>query len=170
MVIVTEKMDGENTTLYCDGLHARSLSSGYHPSRTWVQNWWAGISYRLPPRMRICGENLYARHSIAYAGLPHYFLAFSVWEDETCLSWFDTVEILRSLDVHRVPVLHADTYHEERIRASYRPRMEGYVVRLQESFSAENFSHSVGKFVREGHVTTNDHWMHQEIIPNQLSR
>jgi len=33
-VVVTEKMDGENTTLYTDGYHARSLDSGFHPSRT----------------------------------------------------------------------------------------------------------------------------------------
>ncbi|MGC5412734.1 RNA ligase family protein, partial [Streptomyces sp. DT225] len=26
-VVVTEKLDGENTTLYADGLHARSLDS-----------------------------------------------------------------------------------------------------------------------------------------------
>ena len=32
-VIFTEKMDGENTTIYNDGCHARSPDSGYHPSR-----------------------------------------------------------------------------------------------------------------------------------------
>ena len=36
-VVVTEKLDGENTTLYRDGLHARSLDSGHHPSRAWVK-------------------------------------------------------------------------------------------------------------------------------------
>lgn len=33
-VVVTEKLDGENTTLYPDGLHARSLDSAHHPART----------------------------------------------------------------------------------------------------------------------------------------
>lgn len=36
-VVITEKMDGENTTLYRDGLHARSLDSRHHPSRNWVK-------------------------------------------------------------------------------------------------------------------------------------
>lgn len=36
-VVVTEKLDGENTTLYRDGLHARSMDSAHHPSRTWVK-------------------------------------------------------------------------------------------------------------------------------------
>ena len=37
-VVVTEKLDGENTTLYRDGLHARSLDSAHHPSRAWVKS------------------------------------------------------------------------------------------------------------------------------------
>ena len=36
-VVISEKMDGENTTLYADRLHARSLDSRHHPSRTWVK-------------------------------------------------------------------------------------------------------------------------------------
>ena len=37
-VVVTEKLDGENTTIYADGhCHARSVASGYHPTRTWVR-------------------------------------------------------------------------------------------------------------------------------------
>lgn len=36
-VVVTEKMDGENTTLYRDFVHARSIDSRFHPSRTWVK-------------------------------------------------------------------------------------------------------------------------------------
>ena len=37
-VVVTVKMDGENTTLYPDYLHARSLDSRNHPSRNWIKN------------------------------------------------------------------------------------------------------------------------------------
>jgi len=40
-VVVTEKMDGENTTLYDDTLHARSIDGRYHPSRDWVKRFWA---------------------------------------------------------------------------------------------------------------------------------
>ncbi|KIF06359.1 kinase, partial [Streptomyces sp. RSD-27] len=65
-VVVTEKLDGENTTLYPDGLHARSLDSGHHPSRTWVKGLQGRIGARIPAGRRICGENLYARHSLGY--------------------------------------------------------------------------------------------------------
>lgn len=37
-VVVTEKMDGENTTMYRDYLHARSIDSKDHPSRHWIKN------------------------------------------------------------------------------------------------------------------------------------
>jgi len=36
-VVVTEKMDGENTTMYCDNIHARSIDGRHHPSRDWVK-------------------------------------------------------------------------------------------------------------------------------------
>src|SRR3972149_10844087 len=65
-VIVTEKMDGENTTLYRDTLHARSLDSRDHISRHWLKNYWSGLRYAIPENMRICGEYLYAKHSIKY--------------------------------------------------------------------------------------------------------
>lgn len=34
--IITEKMDGENTTMMKDCIYARSLDSINHPSRNWV--------------------------------------------------------------------------------------------------------------------------------------
>src|SRR5690554_4811700 len=77
-IIVTEKMDGENTTLYRDHLHARSLDSRHHPSRDWVKALHGRIAHEIPERWRVCGENLYARHSIGYEALPSYFMLFSV--------------------------------------------------------------------------------------------
>ncbi len=35
-VVFTEKMDGENTTIHCEGCHPRSLDARYHPSRDWM--------------------------------------------------------------------------------------------------------------------------------------
>jgi hypothetical protein len=63
-IIVTEKMDGENTTLYCDHLHARSLDSKGGEERAWVKQFWASICYKIPVGWRICGENLWARQSM----------------------------------------------------------------------------------------------------------
>ena len=77
-VVVTEKLDGENTTLYRDYIHARSLDSRHHPSRAWVKALQASIGHDIPQGWRICGENLYARHSIVYENLSSYFYLFSI--------------------------------------------------------------------------------------------
>jgi hypothetical protein len=71
-VILTEKMDGENTTLYSDYLHARSLDSRHHPSRDWVKRFQSEIGHNIPDNWRICGENLFAKHSVSYDNLDSY--------------------------------------------------------------------------------------------------
>lgn len=65
-VVCTVKMDGENTSLYRNGLHARSLDYQHHDSRAWIRGFHATFAADIPEGMRICGENLYAKHSIAY--------------------------------------------------------------------------------------------------------
>ena len=92
-VVITEKMDGENTTLYADHIHARSLDSRHHPSRSWVKGLHQSIAHLIPAGWRICGENLYARHSVGYEALPSYFMVFSIWDEHNhCLGWEQTVE------------------------------------------------------------------------------
>ena len=86
-VVVTEKLDGENTTMYTDYIHARSLDSHHHPSRDWVKQLHGEIGYKIPVGWRVCGENMYARHSIVYYDLTTYFYGFSIWDEtNTALS------------------------------------------------------------------------------------
>jgi hypothetical protein len=47
---------------------------------------------------------------------------------------------------------------------------EGYVIRNRESFHFDSFSENVAKWVRSNHITTDEHWMQQKIIPNQLKK
>ena len=172
-VVVTEKLDGENTTIYNDHIHARSLDSKHHPSRNWVKGLWGSIQYDIPEGFRICGENMYTRHSIAYNNLKSYFYVFSIWENDTCLSWDDTVEWCTLLGLEHVPVLYRGQWDEEHIKTLYSGRrddMEGYVVRLASDFNFNNFDTSVVKFVRDSHVTTDQHWMHAKLIKNELGK
>lgn len=171
-VIVTEKMDGENTTLYRDHLHARSLDSRHHPSRNWVKAMHGGIAHLIPQDWRVCGENLYARHSLEYDALPSYFLVFSIWNEENvCLSWDETVEWAELLGLKTVPVLHDGTYDEVQLRGMKLDpeQVEGYVVRLAQSFRYDEFRQSIAKWVRAGHVQTDEHWMHGDVAPNGLA-
>ncbi|NRQ40693.1 RNA ligase family protein, partial [Nonomuraea sp. NN258] len=170
LVVVTEKLDGENTTLYADGLHARSLDSGHHPSRAWIKNLHGRIAAAIPPGRRVCGENLFARHSIAYDDLDSWFYGFSVWDGDHCLDWDTTVAFLRRLGVPAPPVLWRGVFDERALRALRLDtrRQEGYVVRTLDGFSRREFAGRVAKWVRPAHVTTGTHWMHAPVVANGL--
>ncbi|MFI2370573.1 RNA ligase family protein [Streptomyces sp. NPDC018833] len=173
-VVVTEKLDGENTTLYADGLHARSLDSAHHPSRAWVKALHGRIGHAIPAGWRVCGENMYARHSLAYDDLDGYFYGFSVWDARgRCLDWDRTVPFLRDLGIPVPRVLWRgvfDARAEKTLRTMRLDltRQEGYVVRTAEGFAAEDFGQRVAKWVRPGHVQTGTHWMHAAVVENGL--
>lgn len=175
-VVVTEKMDGENTSIYANHIHARSTTSSDHPSRSWVKALQGRLSHSIPAGWRVCGENLYARHSIGYDDLGSYFLAFSIWTEENrCLDWDSTVEWCELLEIEHVPVLYVGTYDERAIKASWKPQKdgkdsEGYVIRLWDSFAYSDFEKSMAKYVRENHITTSEHWLSQPVVPNTLKR
>ncbi|MFJ8697441.1 RNA ligase family protein [Streptomyces roseolilacinus] len=171
-VVVTEKLDGENTTLYADGLHARSPDSAHHPSRAWVKALQGRIAHTVPEGWRVCGENTYARHSLGYDRLESHFHGFSVWDElGWCLDWDRTVAFLRDRGVPVPPVLWRGTFDERALRRLRvdTARQEGYVVRTAEGFMAEEFGRRVAKWVRPGHVRTGTHWMHAAVTPNGLS-
>lgn len=173
-IVVTEKMDGENTTMYQDHIHARSIDSAGHPSRDRVKAIWSTIAHDIPEGWRICGENLYAQHSIAYQDLPGYFLVFSVWNERNiCLSWAETVEWAALFGLPTVKVLYGpapawlSTWRVTDPHAVWGVG-EGYVVRRAEAFHYSEFRHKVAKWVRKDHVHTHGHWMKQVMVPNKL--
>lgn len=172
-VILTEKMDGENTSMYRDGIHARSLDSAHHESRDWVKRIWSEISCNIPENFRICGENMYAKHSIAYNDLRSYFYAFSVWDGTLCLSWDETIMWTELLEIPVVPVLYDGLYDEDKIQSICQnldqDKIEGAVLRIADQFNYIQFGDFVMKYVRKGHVQTDIHWMHQKIEPNKLA-
>lgn len=172
-VIISEKMDGENSSCMRDTIYARSLGSNNHPSRNWLKGLWGSMCYNIPENWRICGENLYAKHSIYYDNLPSYFLVFNIWnENNICLSWNDTIEWCELLGLEHVPVLYRGIFDIEQIKticANLDPeKQEGLVVRLADSFKFSDFNKSVVKYVRKNHVQTDEHWATQKIIPNKL--
>ena len=176
-VVVTEKMDGENTTMYPDFIHARSLDSKDHSSRHYVKTLHGGIRYLIPEGWRLCGENVYAKHSIKYDELPNYFMLFSVWDDRNvCLSWDETERLAAELHIPTVPVLHRGVWDEKAVKACYTRvskyggEQEGYVVRLASSFAYDDFKRSLAKFVRKNHVQTDDHWLSKPVEPNGLNK
>lgn len=159
-VVVTEKMDGENFTLADSYCHARSLDIPNHPSQCWIKAFHAAIKDGIPEGFRICGENMFARHSVEYSNLTTYFYGFSVWDDDLCSDWDSTSEWFNLLGINSVPVLYRGVFNEEKIKELWTPNCgkEGYVVRLASGFLYSDFNKSVAKFVRPNHVQTDSHW------------
>ena len=177
-VVVTIKLDGENTSAYPDYVHARSIDGTSHESRSWVRGFlFQNVCWQLSPGMRICGENLYAKHSIEYDELKSYFYLFSVWNEMTCLSWDETLEYATLLNLEVVPQMYRGIYDKEKIFKEYNtnwkgPKTEGFVLRLADSFLYKDFRKSVAKFVepsfRQVVNSAHGHWISQKITPNKL--
>ena len=155
-VVVTEKMDGANITIYRDYIHGRSvkpLAGGDENGR--LKTMHATMAHNIPEGWRLCGEHVLPKHSIRYSALPAIFELFSVWDERNeCLSWDETQEWAALLDMEMVPALYRGPWDEKLVRGLFTPvkadgdEMEGYVVRLARRFSYGEFRRCMAKFVR----------------------
>lgn len=178
-IIGTIKMDGENTSLYTDHMHARSLDSKHNYSRDEVKAFWSSIKHEIPDFWRICGENMWGVHSIEYQRLAHVFFGFSVWDDRNvALAWDEgkdnTLDWFELLGIQPVEKVYDGVFDDAAMKRIANEVMdhghEGVVFRVADAIPYREFSESVGKAVREGHVQTDQHWMHGEIRRNGFVR
>lgn len=175
-VVISVKLDGEQTTMYRDHIHARSIDSAGHPSRSRVRAVWGRIAHEIPAGWRICGENMQAVHSIAYQGLPGVFLIHSIWNEHgRMLSHDDTVVWSYLLDLPMVPMLYegmlVDAPWSDLTGATsgWADEDEGYVVRARRELSLREFRVGVAKYVRYEHVGPDrHHWFARRVVENGL--
>jgi hypothetical protein len=183
-IVITEKIDGSNTSLEQMGCFARTHSGPpTHPSFNELKALHAQIGFEIPPNMQLFGEWCFAKHSIAYDALPGYFLLFGIRDlDSDPPFWYDWDEVEtwgEYFGLPTVPVLFKDSVSSEKgLKDLVESLMiqpsacggirEGIVVRVARAFSDEDFSKCILKCVRKDHVTTNVHWAHQTIVPNKL--
>lgn len=166
-VIITEKMDGENTSMYSaygkDGMHARSVDSKMEWYHEWCKVLQVSIAHEIKG-LRLCGENMSAIHSIEYDNLESFFYLFSIWDEETnmCLSWDDMMDIAEALELTTPKVLYRGVWNPELFEKIFedmdKEKMEGYTIRIVDSFHYDDFSQCLVKAVRDGHVQTDEHW------------
>lgn len=172
-VVVTEKMDGENTTIYSNYYHARSLDSKHKEYHSWLLSFLPYIQYKIPEDMHICGEYLYAKHSIKYENLLSYFYGFSIWKKDFCLDWKTTISFFEDLGIVSVPQLYIGVYSDEVVKEIAENVVknggEGVVVRSLSGFYYKDFSKNIAKYVRKNHVQTEKHWSLQQIETNKLA-
>jgi hypothetical protein len=119
-LVVEEKVDGANAAISFapDGsllLQSRGhylTGGGRERHFDLFKRWAHGISDAtrrvLQERYIVYGEWLYAKHTIFYDALPHYFLEFDALDrrDGTFLSTQARRRLLGGLPFHSVPVLH----------------------------------------------------------------
>lgn len=118
-LVVEEKVDGANSAIsFCpEGellLQSRGhyLTGGFRERHYNLMKQWANIHRNaffevLGTRYILYGEWLYAKHTVYYDALPHYFLEFDILDREAGV-FLDThrrQEMLKGLPVGSVPVL-----------------------------------------------------------------
>lgn len=170
-IIVSEKLDGENTTLACDYYHARSLDSQFNWTRSWVAKMHSVMRFDIPDDIKLVGENLFAEHAIRYPDghLESYFYLFSAWKDlddgvDFCLDYDETAEYAELLDIPMPKIIGRFIYDEKKLKdialSLDSNTTEGYVVRTVEGFHRKDFRKHVGKYVRKDHVQDkSEHWL-----------
>lgn len=174
-IVITEKLDGENTCMNHYDVFARSHGA---PTRSaWSRNMWDKNGtwqkcYRfIGEHEWVYGENLYGEHSIHYDKLKEYFHIFAVRNDDMYLwySWDDVETIASLLELPTVPVLWRGTINSMSELKTlvdnyvsqpsvYGKTREGVVIRIADEFPIDEFSNNVCKWVRSNHVTTDEHW------------
>lgn len=124
-LVIEEKCDGANAGLRFDvagrlWLQSRGhfLTGGerekhFHLFKQWAHARTADLWDVLGPRYLLFGEWLYAKHTIFYDQLPHYFLEFDVLDTETgdFLSTERRRLLLEGLPIVSVPVVRTGPAH-----------------------------------------------------------
>lgn len=127
-LVVEEKCDGANTAISFDQsgellLQSRGhyLTGGYRERHYNLFKQWANVHrevfYRvLGDRYVMYGEWMYAKHSVYYDALPHYFLEFDILDRET-QAFLDTPsrrKLTAQMPVVSVPVLKTGVFSDQK--------------------------------------------------------
>ncbi len=170
-IVITEKLDGENTGMKDEGVYARShatfTTSAW--SREVRQLHKIKVENMLGEGVFLFGENLEGIHSIEYTNLESYFYIFGVRDNNKWISWKEVEEYSYLLDIPTVPVLFRGVVNTAKElqtiveglvskESTLGGAREGIVVRNAGEFDNSDFAENVMKWVRKGHVTTDEHW------------
>lgn len=197
-LIVEEKIDGTNVGVHFsdDGqlvLQCRGhlITEGMHPQYDLFKQWATvkrhELESRLTSRYLLFGEWVYARHSVAYRKLPHYFFEFDIFDKQAgvFLDLAARLELLDGTGVQTVPVVHQgpvsrkqlpqligrsqfDSHFDNPLTGQVDSLMEGIYLRTE----ADGKVTGRAKFVRPEFVEKikqSTHWQQQAMVPNQLA-
>jgi len=197
-LIVEEKLDGTNVgihfttrgrlVLQCRG---HEITEGMHPQYDLFKQWSMVkrpvLEAMLEDRFILFGEWLYARHSVHYRKLPHFFFEFDLYDKQTghFLDLERRMVMLEGTGIRTVPVIHRGAVKAAELPsllaasafdslfenpATGRPDnlMEGLYLRVE----ADGVVAGRAKFVRVEFVEKikqSEHWQHRAMVPNLLA-
>lgn len=197
-LIVEEKLDGTNVGIHFDQAGALVLqcrghliTEGMHPQYDLFKQWAmvkrSVLEDRLGTRYLLFGEWLYARHSVHYRRLPHYFFEFDIYDKSSArfLTLDERVKLLSGAGIQTVPVLHRGQISRAELEKLIGPSwfdsqfnnphtqttdnlMEGLYLRTENADGV----HARAKLVRPEFVEKikqSTHWQHQSLVPNTLA-
>lgn len=186
-LVIEEKLDGSNCGLSFseDGtliLQSRGhvLTGGPRERQFDLLKRWAShhrevLRRILGLRYLMYGEWLYARHTIPYDQLPHYFLEFDIWDryEEQFLSTGRRKAMLAGSPVISVPVLAVGTSlrldeYIGQSRCSSSETMEGLYLKHEEHGRVSARYKFVKSDFLQAVEDSGEHWMDRPIEPNQL--
>jgi hypothetical protein len=133
-LIVEEKIDGTNVGIHftLDGemvLQCRGhlITEGMHPQYDLFKQWAAvkrhAFETHLESRFILFGEWVYARHSLFYRQLSHYFFEFDIYDkdEETFLSLERRLDFVAAIGIQTVPVVHTGAIDRVRLESLIGP-------------------------------------------------
>ncbi len=179
IIVATEKLDGESTSMYRNYMHARSMDSAHNFTRDWVKKLHSILKNDIPEGYRFIFENVAYFHSIEYHNLESFAYLLSIWDDKNyCLSFKDKMEWADILDLATPQVFYKGVFDidvlQQLAKDIDKNKIEGFVIANVESFHESEFSQNMAKFVRGNHVQPNhetgevEHWL-KNTYPNKLA-
>jgi len=197
-LIVEEKIDGTNVgihfsragqmVLQCRG---HLITEGMHPQYDLFKQWATvkrhTLEQRLEDRLILFGEWVYARHSIHYLKLPHYFFEFDLYDKQqgAFLDLEHRLLLLNGTGIATVPVIYQGALRRSELEQLIGPSqfnsqfsnpvtkqrdnlMEGLYLRTEENgVVTGRAKHVRREFVEK--VKQSTHWQHSPMVPNQLA-
>lgn len=197
-LIVEEKIDGTNVGIHFSDageivLQCRGhlITEGMHPQYDLFKQWAAvkrhPLEEKLQNRLILFGEWVYARHSVAYRELTHYFFEFDIYDkqQQAFLDLEQRLGLLKGTGVETVPVVHHGPVSRKGLEKLIGPSrfgsqfdnpitgqpdnlMEGLYLRTE----AQGIVTGRAKLVRPEFVEKikqSTHWQHQAMVPNGLA-
>ena len=197
-LIVEEKLDGTNVgvhftssgrmVLQCRG---HEITEGMHPQYDLFKQWTSvkrpALETMLGSQFILYGEWLYAKHSVHYRKLPHYFFEFDIYDKdaEQFLDLDTRLRMLGGIGLQTVPVVHRGRATVDELQSLVGPstfdsafdnpvtrRTDNLIEGLYCRTEADGRVTGRAKMVRSEFVEKvkqSEHWQHQKMIPNLLA-